>query len=142
MVYILAVSRKPLKAENLVCPYSSCGQEFQQPVMVTDSSKLPRETYYACPHCMLRLQLRLDGNSDEGESGTVHVQAMEETVLTHIQSPRKGVFAEAVSSPYATRPSKSCRHFFGYLRGLPHGIDLPDECAVCSNIVQCYSKDP
>ena len=142
MVYILAVSRKPLKPENLVCPYSSCGREFQQPVMVTDSSKLPRETYYACPHCMLRLQLHLDGNSDEGESGTLHVQAMEETVLTHIQSPHKGVFAEAVSSPYATRPSKSCRHFFGYLRGLPHGVDLPDECAACSKIVQCYSKDP
>ncbi|MCW4052789.1 MAG: hypothetical protein NWE78_06250 [Candidatus Bathyarchaeota archaeon] len=141
MTYILALKLIALKSENLICPYSNCGQTFQQPVMVTDSSKLPRETYYACPHCMLRLQLILDANSQGSESGNVHVQAMEGTLLTHIKSSPKGAFAEAVSSPYATRPSKRCRHFFGYLRGRPHGIDLPDECAVCSNIVQCYSKN-
>jgi hypothetical protein len=85
--------------------------------------------------------LLLDENSQGGASGNVHVQALEETLLTHIKSSPTRAFAEAVSSPYATRPSKRCRHFFGYLKGLPHGIDLPDECAVCSNIVQCYSKN-
>ena len=129
-----------MKSEDLVCPYTNCGRKFEQPVMVTDSSKLPRETYYACPHCMLRLQLLLEDGSHRTQLGKVHVEPMEESLLTHFKPRRKSAFTEAVSSPYATRPSKSCKHFFGYLRSLPYKTDLTDECAVCPNIVQCYSK--
>lgn len=126
-----------LKPEGLVCPYSKCGQSFEQPVMVTDYSRLPRETYYACPHCMLRLELSLD----EG-LGHVHVNAVDDgSLLSLLEAGDKDRrLGEPVSSPLATRPSKSCRHFLGYLRGLPEGAGIPDECAVCPSIMHCYMK--
>jgi len=131
-----------LKSEDLVCPYTKCGQPFKQPVMVTDCSKLPRETYYACPHCMLRLELLFEGS---GKDNLGHVQAKaidgEGTLISQLEVKDKHRrLGEAVSNPQATRPSKSCRHFLGYLRSLPREFDIPDECTVCPNIMQCYVK--
>jgi len=131
-----------LKQEDLACPYTKCGQSFQQPVMVTDYSKLPRETYYACPHCMLRLEMLLEGGGGD-HLGHVHIKAIEEeeTLFSQLGAMDKNrTSGEAVSSPQATRPSKSCRHFLGYLRSRPEELDIPDECAVCPNIMQCYIK--
>lgn len=109
--------------------------------MVTDHSKLPRETYYACPHCMLRLELLLDGGRGVG-LGHVQVKTSNNDFLLsqlEVVDKTRGL-GEAVSSAQATRPSKSCRHFLGYLRGLPESASIPDECAVCPSIMQCYIK--
>jgi len=131
----LGVSR----SEDLVCPYSGCGRSFEQPVLVTDCSKLPRETHYACPHCLLRLELSLEGGG--GDSlGHVHVKAVDGDVLLSGLDVGDRRVGEPVSSYRASRPSKSCRHFLGFLRDLPEGGDIPDECAVCPNIMQCYIK--
>lgn len=130
-------------ADSLVCPYSHCKRSFEQPVLVTDGSKLPRETFYACPHCMLRLELSLDENE---EGGHVHVRAAEDKeALGGLEGSLGGFkqvqsLGEGVSSMTASRPSKSCRHFLGYLRESPDLKSLPDECAVCPLIVQCYAK--
>jgi hypothetical protein len=132
-----------LKSDGLVCPYSGCGRSFEQPVLVTDNSKLPRETYYACPHCMLRLELSLD--SEGGGCGHVHVRGVEgavEGLLARLEGAvgKSKTCDEGVSSAVAAIPSKSCRHFLGFLRSLPEGAGIPDECAVCPKIVQCYVK--
>ncbi len=128
-----------LKSEGLVCPYSRCGQPFEKPVLVTDCSKLPRETYYACPHCLLRLELSFEDGKGGG-LGHVHVEAVDDDLLLSRLELGDKRLGEAVSSHRASRPSKSCRHFLGYLRGLPEGAGIPDECAVCPNIMQCYVK--
>lgn len=108
---------------------------------MTDGSKLPRETYYACPHCMLRLELSLETDGEDGP-GHVHIQTCDDGgLLSELEVGDKGrQFGEAVSHPQYTRPSKTCRHFLGYLRGLPRSSMLPDECAVCPNVVQCYIR--
>ncbi len=103
--------------------------------MVTDASKLPRETFYACPHCMLRLELLLD--NEGGSLSTIQVQASEGVELGCGCERKLG---EGVSSAVASRPSKSCRHYLGFLRSLPLGVDIPDECSVCPSIVHCYVK--
>lgn len=126
-----------------MCPYSKCGRPFEQPVMVTDRSKLPRETYYACPHCMLRLELLLDGRGRQDGLGHLHVRPVDDkgvTVSGLEGGGRVARLGEGVSSAVASRPSKTCRHFLGYLRCLPESAGIPDECAVCPNIVQCYIK--
>ncbi|MCK4436003.1 hypothetical protein KAU87_04240 [Candidatus Bathyarchaeota archaeon] len=125
---------------ELVCPYPKCGQAFQQAVMVTDNSKLPRETYYACPHCMLKVELLLHDNG-AGKLGHVSINRVEdESLLSELEiGHRSSGFGEAVSNPHATRPTKGCKHFLGYLWTNRSCLDLPDECAICPNIVQCYS---
>ena len=125
-------------SQGLVCPYSECGRSFEQPALITDCSKLPRETYYACPHCLLRLELLLEGDMGEGH---VNVKPVDDGLVSRLEIDGKDRgFDEAVSSAVASRPSKSCRHFLGFLRSLPEGVGIPDECAVCPNIVQCYVR--
>jgi hypothetical protein len=129
-----------LGADDLVCPYSTCGRTFIQPVLVTDGSRLPRQTFYACPHCMLRLELSFDNNHDGGH---VHVRAVEEQEMLEKLNGADGFrqaqsLGEGVSSMTASRPSKSCRHFLGFLRESPDLKTIPDDCAVCPLIVQCY----
>ena len=126
-----------LGSEDLVCPYSGCGRSFEQPVIVTDYSKLPRETHYACPHCMLKLELLLEGGAKDN-FGHVHLRAVEDERLEIGDKGKR--MGEPVSSAVASRPSKACRHFLGYLRCLPLGANIPDECAVCPSIVKCYIK--
>ena len=107
--------------------------------MVTDGSKLPRETYYACPHCMLRLELSLESDGNDDWS-FVHIKTAENEMLLSTLGSNDGSrrLGEAVSNPQATTPSKTCRHFLGYLRNHPSGLDFPDECTVCPDIVKCY----
>ena len=128
-----------MKSEGLVCPYSGCGRSFEKPVLITDCSKLPREMHYACPHCLLRLELSLE-DGGEGDLGRVRVKAVDEDLLLSQLGVGDKGWGEAVSSHRAFRPSKSCRHFLGFLRGLPEGAGIPDECAVCPNIMQCFVK--
>lgn len=111
--------------------------------MVTDYSKLPRETYYACPHCMLRLELLLDSSGKQDGLGHLRVRPVDDDGMIVSRLEGGGTverLGQGVSSAVASRPSKSCRHFLGYLRCLPESAGIPDECAVCPNIMQCYIK--
>ncbi len=73
--------------------------------------------------------------------GHVNVKSVDDGLVSRLDIFGKDTgFGEAVSSAVASRPSKSCRHFLGFLRSLPRGAGIPDECAVCPNIVQCYVK--
>jgi len=43
--------------EKLKCPYKGCEKSFDKPTVLTDSSSMPRVTYYACPYCMSKLDI-------------------------------------------------------------------------------------
>jgi len=106
----------PLHALNrLVCPYVGCQRSFVKPLVLTDESKLPRETYYACPHCHSRLEIFVDDS-----------QKM------------KLVSVERSSNPGGTAPP-NCGHYFGFLQGVGEA-PLPDECLTCPKIMQCFVK--
>jgi len=42
--------------KSLVCSNVGCGKAFQRVLILTDLSKTPRETYYACPHCLSKVE--------------------------------------------------------------------------------------
>jgi len=49
---------------------------------------------------------------------------------------------EGVKSNFKVEGSKyrlvECSHFFGYLRSLPRGTVVPDDCYLCLRMVDCY----
>ena len=102
-------------SEHLVCPYSKCKKEFERPLMLTDFSRTPRESYYACPHCLTKVDVvakdkKLDSvslESSEGASGKT--------------------------------PSE-CSFRFGYLKTLPREAAIPDGCLSCPKLLQCFVK--
>jgi DNA-directed RNA polymerase subunit RPC12/RpoP len=100
--------------EKLKCPYKGCGKSFDKPTVLTDSSSMPRETYYACPYCMSKLDIIVENMKLVGVKPTEYPKVFD--------SPAK------------------CAHYFGFLTALPKDAPIPDECLVCPKVLQCNIK--
>lgn len=100
--------------ERLKCPYDGCGKSFDKPTVLTDSSMVPRESYYACPHCNSKVNILVEGMS------IVRVKATEYPKV--FESPAK------------------CAHYFGFLNSIAKDASIPDECLVCPKVLQCGVK--
>ena len=101
-------------AEKLKCPYKGCGKRFERPTTLTDSSTLPRQTFYVCPHCSSKLDITVDGLK------VVGIRAIE--------------YGKVFESP------AKCAHYSGFLTAISKDIPIPDECLVCPKILQCGTR--
>ena len=104
------------ESKAFICPYFQCRRTFRKPLMLTDSSKIPRETYYACPHCLSKVDVTID-NVETGHKFSV--KASERNELARLVE---------------------CPHYFGYLKSLPNNSSIPDKCFACTNLLQCSSR--
>ena len=104
------------KTENFVCPNEKCGKTFEKPVQLIDSSKIPRETYHACPHCLSEVNLKISNSKDLEGVSVKTSKCLEERL-----------------------PMK-CPHHFELLRNLPKNALTPEECLTCPNILTCYLR--
>ncbi len=101
---------------KLQCPYTMCNKTFEKPIVLTDTSQLIRETYYACPHCRSKVEIILDDPSHP------RLTSVEDMFYIGQKAPTK------------------CSHHIGYLRELPDNATIPDECAICPRVMQCFIK--
>ena len=104
-----------MKTEHLVCPYHECRKEIEKPVMLTDFSRTPRETYYACPHCLTKVDVVVKDRSLDSVS-----------LETSESAPEKA-------------PSE-CSYRFGHLKTLTKDAAIPDGCLTCPKLLQCLVK--
>ena len=98
-------------SEKLQCPYKGCEKHFDRPTMITDNSVVPRQTHFACPFCMSRLELYT------AKEKIVGVRATEYPMV--FDSPAK------------------CAHFSGLLNAPPGSMITRDECLICPKVLQC-----
>jgi len=96
------------------CPYDGCAKSFDKPTVLTDSSTIPRQTFYACPHCMSKVDILVDNMKVVG--------------VKLIEYPR--VFDS---------PAK-CVHYFGFLNTISRNAAIPDDCLVCPKVLQCITR--
>lgn len=104
------------QAGKLQCPYARCNKTFEKPIVLTDKTKIVRETYYACPHCRSRIEIATED--------PIHPKLIQVETLFNV----------------GQREPARCKHNFGYLGELPDNADLPDECAVCPKVMQCFVR--
>ncbi len=97
--------------EKLRCPYDGCGKSFEKPSILTDSSTMPRETYYACPYCQSKLDILVEDLKIVGVKPTEYPKVFES-------------------------PAKCSRHF-GFLNTSSNNLPIPDECLLCPKVLQC-----
>ena len=97
--------------EKLRCPYKGCEKPFEKPSVLTDTSTIPRQSYYACPHCMSKLDITLDN--------------------------MKIVDVKPAEYPKVFESPAKCAHFSSLLNPLPHDAPLPEECLLCPKVLQC-----
>ena len=99
---------------ELQCPYKGCEKHFDRPTMITDNSVIPRQTHYACPFCMSRLEL--------------------ETVKEKVVGVRATEYPIVFDSP------AKCAHFSGLLNTPPESMLTQDECLICPKVLQCSNR--
>jgi uncharacterized Zn-finger protein len=97
--------------EKLKCPYKGCGKSFDKPTVLTDSTTVPRETYYACPYCMSKLDIIVENMK------LIDVKPTE--------------YPKVFDSP------AKCARYFGFLNAIPKDAPIPDECLICPKVLQC-----
>jgi len=97
--------------ENLKCPYKGCGKSFDKPTVLTDSSGISRETFYACPYCNSKIDIIVDG--------------------------LKIVEVKPTDYPKVFDSPAKCAHYFGFLNMIPKDAPIPDECLICPKVLQC-----
>ncbi|MEM3704070.1 MAG: hypothetical protein QXX79_06625 [Candidatus Bathyarchaeia archaeon] len=100
---------------KLKCPYKGCGKTFDKPTLLTDTSMIPRQTYYACPHCMSKIDI--------------------------VTNNMKIVEVKPADYPKVFDSPAKCAHYFGFLNNLPKETPVPDECLVCPKVLQCSVKN-
>jgi DNA-directed RNA polymerase subunit RPC12/RpoP len=100
--------------EKLKCPYKGCEKHFDKPTVLTDSSSIPRQTYYACPYCMSKLDITVNN--------------------LKIVSVKSTEYPKVLDSP------AKCARFFGFLNTIPREAPIPDECLICPKVLQCTMK--
>jgi uncharacterized Zn-finger protein len=97
--------------EKLRCPYKGCEKIFEKPTVLTDASTIPRQSFYACPYCMSKIDIAVENMKIVGIKPTEYPIVFD--------SPAK------------------CAHFSGFLNALPPDAPLPDECLICPKVLQC-----
>ena len=100
---------------KLKCPYKGCGKSFEKPAVLTDPSTFPRQSSYACPFCMSKIDLTVDGLK------VVNIRALD--------------YPKVFDSP------AKCAHFPGLLNSSLTDRPIPDECLVCPKVLQCSVRN-
>ncbi|UCH69968.1 MAG: hypothetical protein JSV29_06985 [Candidatus Bathyarchaeota archaeon] len=48
-----------MRKRRIICPNPKCKREIEEPIRLNDLSTLPTGYYYACPHCLIKLNTYL-----------------------------------------------------------------------------------
>ena len=117
----------PKELELFSCPNPECHEKIEELIVVSDVSTTPVERYYACPHCLTKLdvvfaELLKREEKKRKEESPVKPPEMEEKVLKGEESP------------------KECPHHFGYLASRVKDAPIPKECLVCLKVLDCVMK--
>ena len=83
----------------------------------------------ACPYCLTEIVLTETEDSNTQEKATAETDYIEENDIVE-EKPSQN--QEQLSD---------CTHYFGYMSEKEHKQQMPEECMLCSQIIQCMAKE-
>ena len=113
-------NKLPKQIQLYSCSNPNCQNNFENFIILHDKSKIPTDSYYACPYCFLKLDPTATQVSKKEESVEIETEINENHVETFVPI--------------------GCPHYLGYL--LEHFKDsiLSKECLLCSRMSECSIK--
>jgi len=115
------VESNEASATQTICKCNTCGKEFKTPLLAMVSSGFELEEYCACPKCLSKV-----GNLEPQQNLGVDEAGEKETLTTKIED--------------VVEESAACAHHFGYLKHRPKNMSIPEECFICSKMIDCMSQ--
>jgi DNA-directed RNA polymerase subunit RPC12/RpoP len=113
------------KLESFTC--DACGEEFDQPLFAAVSSNTTHDEYYACPRCLSKIECRERKKNVEADE-TKETEQLDQTQDTQ-NKPQE----------VKTEESTNCKYQFGYLNKSQKNTPIPEECLICTKMIECRS---
>ena len=104
------------------CPNPSCKKSFSTPLKTSNLQQDSAEPYIACPYCLTKItegQIEADNKLESAQVET-------------IRPAEKPTRNEEIAP--------SCHYHMGYLSEQKHKEQIPDECMVCKDIIECMLR--
>ena len=141
-------------SEEMVCPYNDCGRTFSNPILITNNSLDPPETYYGCPYCLSKIDIEPQpeekGMEPEIEISEFDAILEKEKKIEEIreavkkvmkpEKPKKKEKTKKLKKVEAEEAEEGCPYHFGYLKEKPKSTPIPEECLTCPKMVDCMLK--
>lgn len=111
--------------KQFTCQNLSCKTTFTTPLKTLNLQEKPTEPYFACPFCLTKIE-NLPIKNQQREATKQNEEAK-----------------EAKSGQQSKKPVESnaaCRFHLGYLSERTNKEQIPDDCLVCKDIVDCMLK--
>lgn len=119
-----------LEPSGYICPYTDCGREFTKPIIVTNKSVDPPQTYFGCPYCLSKIDVQLP-----------EIEKVEEKVeqASKLVEIKKLIEKNAKKTKKAEKKKEEgkCPYHFGYLKEKPKEMPIPEECLTCPKMLEC-----
>ena len=109
------------------CQNPSCKRSFTTPLKTLNLQENPTEPYYACPFCLTKIEEATFTSQERLSNGT----------------EQNNQVTEALEKPKAPKNSEkplACKYHLGYLSERGQKDNIPDDCLLCKNIVDCMLK--
>lgn len=127
-----------------VCSNPRCQRKIEEPIVLNCLSTKPAERYYACPHCFIKL----DVDTEKSQPQKEEEKKEERSAVKPLKREEKPAVEplEKEKEPAAKPLEKEgkgpsgCPHDFGYLAKRPKDAPIPQQCLVCSRIMDCMLK--
>jgi hypothetical protein len=98
---------------------SECAGHYQKPILATMFANGSVQTYYACPHCLAKLDTAKTHEARESKKPSA--------------KPYRRLDVKAVTGT-------KCKHHLGYLKSRPKNTPIPDECLTCDRMIECLTR--
>jgi hypothetical protein len=105
------------------CPNPSCRKEFSAPLKTLNLQQDQTQTYNACPYCLIRIN--------------------EEPIIESKPEEAPAVVEDKVATQRKNQDSEKpvvCHFHLGYLSERAQKEQIPEECLVCKDIVDCMLR--
>lgn len=136
----------PNESGVIICSNPSCRSKFEEPILVNNLSATPTEQYRACPRCFTKL----GGEAHLALENVLEVmhesmrrrrdRAFKMNRLLRAQSLKKKEEPRVESPGKEEERPSLCLHSLGYLASRPENVSIPEECLICSKLLECMRR--
>jgi hypothetical protein len=106
------------------CQNPSCKKRFIAPLKTVNLQQLPTEPYNACPYCLTLIKI-----------------AEKPAEIQHEKTQPKENQVEATEKLLKNKDKPAtCHYHSGYLSERTSKEQIPDECLICKDIVECMLR--
>jgi hypothetical protein len=107
------------------CPNESCGRVFAKPIKALNLQANSAGPYDACPYCLTEIT-----------ADSEMLENSEKPKIDEVEEEKKNEEKPAAASETAA----GCAYHLGYLSERSSKENIPDECMMCKDIVECMLK--